>query len=97
LVKCKVIIKREVGVCIFCEEPVYVGDIEQPRFMLAIERPLYLNLWVHRDCYKKYRDDGTLKSFITDNLYSYLDKYNEERNGKKKKISKPRPEEALTN
>jgi hypothetical protein len=90
-------IQREAGVCIFCDEPVYIGDKERQRFMLAIERPLYLNLWVHRDCYKKYRDDGTLRAFITENLYSYLDKYNEEKDGKKKKVSKPRPEEILTN
>lgn len=89
----KVVLQREAGICIFCEEPVYIGDTERPRFMLAIERPLYLNLWVHKDCYRKYRDDGTLRLFINENLYSYLDKYNEERDGKKKKVSKPKPEE----
>jgi len=72
---------RELGVCIFCEDVVYSN---QDKFNLAIERPIRLDLFVHRQCYKEHRTD--LQEFLNENLYSYLEKYLDEveEHGKKK-------------
>ena len=80
---------RELSVCIFCENYVYADD---KIFNMAFDRPIRINLITHKDCFRAKQDDGTLKQFIQDNFYSYLQKYMEidleEDNGKEKKGKK---------
>lgn len=73
---------KELSICIFCDEPVYK---DQRKFNLGLERPVRLDLLVHRVCYQKFSSDGTLKSFLQLNLTDYIEKYMEKKNGKTKK------------
>lgn len=83
---------RELGICIFCDKEVYIKDEENPPFQLAIDRPVYCNLPVHKKCFREYQDNGKLQAFLNENLYYYLDKYDDEetRNVQKKKSKKPK-------
>jgi hypothetical protein len=79
---------KELSVCIFCDDYVYPNDAV---FHLPFDRPMRINLIVHKFCYKQKRDSGELKQFIQDNLLDYLDKYSEdleEDYGKEKKSKK---------
>lgn len=73
---------KELSVCIFCDKPVYRGKDE---FNLALDRPVRIDLKVHRTCYKRYRDEGNLKEFLQESLMDYIEKYAEDTNGKAKK------------
>lgn len=72
---------RELGICIFCEDPVFQ---DQESYNLTIDRPLRLDLPTHRNCYKSYRDNGNIKAFLQSNLMDYLKKYYEEDDGEEK-------------
>ncbi len=63
---------KELGTCIFCDLPVFR---KQGVFTLGIDRPVRLDLPTHKDCYKKYRDNGDLGIFLDENLPDYLEKY----------------------
>ena len=76
---------KELGVCIFCDFPVYRI---QETFNFAIDRPIRIDLIVHRSCYRQHRDDGDIKIFLKENLLDYLEKYFEEENVKTKKTHK---------
>lgn len=76
---------REISTCIFCEEPVLVND---KKSTLPIDRPIYCNLTVHKSCYNKQYEEGTLRQFLRDNLYSYLKKYEDIQDGKTKASKK---------
>ena len=73
--------EREIGICFFCEQPVYKS---QEIFNFALDRPIRIDLPVHRSCYKYHRDKGDIKSFLQGNLLDYLEKYDEEENVKEK-------------
>lgn len=71
-----------ISTCIFCDESVFRS---QDYFSLPIERPVRIDLLVHKKCYKLYRNNGELKDFLQENLLDYLDKYDEDYDGKEKK------------
>jgi len=72
---------RELGFCIFCEQPVFIDD---DYYNLTIDKPLRLDIPTHRSCYKSYRDNKNIKLFLQEHLVDYLKKYYEEDDGKKK-------------
>jgi len=76
---------REVSTCIFCEESVLIDD---KKFNLPIDKPIYCNIIVHRSCYNKHYKEGTLRQFLYDNLYSYLKKYEDVKYGEAKASKK---------
>ena len=83
-------------VCIFCEEDVIVipkDDLDlddklvHDVFWLGIDRPIYINLLVHKSCYQDMITASKLQIFLNENLYDYIDKYydmEEQSSGKKK-------------
>lgn len=75
-------INNDVGICIFCDFPIYKN---QEVFYLGLDRPMRIDLPVHRSCWKLHRNNEDIKAFLNDNLFDYLEKYGEEENGKKKK------------
>lgn len=72
---------KPVGSCIFCDLPVYFTDRWQ---VLPLDRPVRIDLPVHKDCLKMHADETELKRFLSLNLQDYLEQ-NEEHNGKEKK------------
>ena len=72
---------KDIGVCIFCDLPVYRG---QDAFYLALEKPMRLDIPVHKSCWKDHRESGDIKAFLQENLLDYLEKYSEEDDGKEK-------------
>jgi hypothetical protein len=72
---------KSLGVCIFCDEPVY----PEQKFIVALDRPIRINLITHKKCYSAYRE--YLNKFLSENLMDYLDKY-EDYNDKEKKCKK---------
>lgn len=72
---------KELGTCIFCDLPVFR---KQGVFTLGIDRPVRLDLPTHKECYKKFRDNGDLGIFLNENLPDYLEKYEDENYGKAK-------------
>lgn len=73
----------EIGVCIFCENTVFRREY----FNFAIDRPIRIDLPVHKACYKLHREQGDLRTFLQSNLWDYFYKYIDEEDnyGKKKK------------
>lgn len=57
--------------CIFCNQ-----EVTEDKFMLAIERP-YLNLYVHKACYKNSMD--SIQQFLEENLEKYLKTVNKQK------------------
>ena len=78
---------RELGVCIFCDSFVFLGD---DIYNMALDRPMRLTLPAHKDCYNKWRNSGDLNLFLQNNLLEYLQKYYdyEEEYGEKTKSHK---------
>jgi hypothetical protein len=66
---------KELGICIFCDLPVFR---KQDVFSLGIDKPIRIDLVTHKNCYKKYRDNGDLGEFLNDNLPEYLEKYEDD-------------------
>jgi hypothetical protein len=71
----------DANICIFCDEEVLS---KHEHFNLAIDRPVRIDLIVHRKCYQTYRNNGELKAFLQDYLMDYIEKYNGENYGEKK-------------
>jgi hypothetical protein len=67
----------------------------QDRFNLAIDRPMRLDLPVHKSCYRKHQSD--MQQFLNSNLYEYLEKYSDEVEYGKKKAPKKRRDREKNN
>jgi len=65
--------KRKVGrpkdiVCILCNKKVLKN---QPRMIIPIDKPIYLNIIVHHDCLKKF-DENSLKNAVIQHIQGFL-------------------------
>lgn len=77
---------KDLGFCIFCEQPVYRN---RDQYRLILDRPIKIDLPVHKTCFHKHRDLGNIKAFLQDTLLDYLEKYyDEDSNGEKEKTHK---------
>ena len=63
---------RDIGVCIFCDSIILRDD---DIFNIAIDRPMRMDLLVHKVCYNNHRKNNTVKLFLQKTLLEYLQKY----------------------
>lgn len=65
--------KRRIGrpkkiICILCNKEIKQN---QPKRIIAIDRPVYINIIVHKHCYRK-TDENTLKNAVIQHIQGLL-------------------------
>ena len=54
--------------CLICEKEIERMD---KKFQIAVDRPIYLNIFLHQKCYKK-TDEKSLENAVKRHIYSIL-------------------------